>query len=350
MPDAAAVKSTQLLIAIPTFNRAPRLRDTLEALAPQLTPEVSVLLLDNHSTDDTPRICEAFRSRFPNNVTVSRNNANVGVLPNVMKCFEAAQAGWLWPLPDDDEILPDAISLATSVIERHPTAVFVNFSTSLLKAHGIDRDQEIIFSSLDDFLARCDSFGNTLFLTATFYNCEAVRKELRTAYLTLHTFAPHVAIQLLALAKPNAIAVQSDVRIANWGTNVEWSNKAVSDGMTGLLRLVSSANGRHNLNQLIEKEFPFSARSRSRLSAAFNAAADGPAALSDRIAKCGTITAFTGRYRLHLVLLLVLQLLDTVYIGQGICFVRSVLDRLRKRKVRSANGGALADFENCERL
>jgi glycosyltransferase involved in cell wall biosynthesis len=349
-PNTTSPGSVPLLIAIPTYNRAARLHDTLTALAQQLTPHISVLIIDNHSTDHTPTVCEEFRSRYPQHVKVSRNKINVGACPNIMKCFEAAEDGWLWVLPDDDKISPDALGLVQSTVRRQPAAAFINFSTSLLSTHGVNRSQEAVFSGQDDFLEKCDSFGNILFLTATIYNCAAVKDILRTAYLSLNTFAPQVAVQLATLAKCDATAVQSDVKIADWGARVEWSNQAVSDGVVGLLKLVPTMNGRRNLSRLIEKEFPFAARSRSRLSAAFNAAADGPATLSDRIAKCGVITAFTGKYRFHLVLLLTLQLLDCAHFGQSIRFVRSALDRLRKRNARSGNDGALAEFEKCTRL
>jgi glycosyltransferase involved in cell wall biosynthesis len=350
LPLTEPLRDSRLLIAIPTFDRALRLRATLEALAPQLTVNTFVLVIDNHSEDDTPVVCEEFRARFPHNVAVRRNSVNVGACPNTMKCFEAADDGWLWILPDDDEILPNAVTLITSAIQRHRNAAFINFSTSLLTAHGVTRSQETISRGIDDFLAACDSFGNILFLTATIYNCIALKGVLRTAYHSLNTFAPQVAVQLTSLTKDGAIAVQTNVSIANWGTRVEWSNIAVSDGVAGLLKYVPSAAGRRSLNCLIEREFPFAARSRSRLSAALNAVAEGPSTLSDRIAKCGNVTAFTGRYRLHLVLLLLLQWLDKAHLGRGIRAVRASLDKLRGHKIRGTNDGAFEHFEQCDRL
>ena len=58
-PEPRAPKVT---VAIPTYNRAKYLRQTLEGLAAQRFPRdhVEVLVIDNNSTDDTAAAVAAF--------------------------------------------------------------------------------------------------------------------------------------------------------------------------------------------------------------------------------------------------------------------------------------------------
>lgn len=64
LPEPPAPKVT---VAIPTFNRAKYLRQTLAGIAAQRFPRdhVEVLVIDNNSTDDTAEVVAAFADAWP---------------------------------------------------------------------------------------------------------------------------------------------------------------------------------------------------------------------------------------------------------------------------------------------
>ncbi|MCX7385962.1 MAG: glycosyltransferase family 2 protein [Planctomycetales bacterium] len=100
-----------LSICVPTYNRAKFLRVMLQALLPQVAEcggQVEVWVIDNASTDDTPRVIEesrplgAFRS--------VHNTENVGPIKNVVKGpAELATGEYVWVLGDHNLMMPGAL-------------------------------------------------------------------------------------------------------------------------------------------------------------------------------------------------------------------------------------------------
>jgi len=68
-----------LSICIPTYNRAPILRDTLMRITsdPAFDSEVEIIVSDNNSTDNTKEIVVEFMTKY-SNVYYYRNSENVG--------------------------------------------------------------------------------------------------------------------------------------------------------------------------------------------------------------------------------------------------------------------------------
>jgi len=105
----------RLSLCIPTYNRAPQLRQLLDSVARQRDHglDVEVVISDNASTDDTSTVVDAFRQagltivyrRLPENLGFDRNMLNVVTLASSDYC-------WLF---GSDDILEDG---AFARIER----------------------------------------------------------------------------------------------------------------------------------------------------------------------------------------------------------------------------------------
>lgn len=106
-----------LNIAIPTFNRADRLKAQLERLLPQLTPEIQLSIYDNASTDQTPEVVKNFNHP---DLAYSRSRNNTGGHHNFLRCYEGCQAEWLWILSDDDPITPTAVADLLKLVKNSP--------------------------------------------------------------------------------------------------------------------------------------------------------------------------------------------------------------------------------------
>lgn len=79
----------RLTVAIPTYNRAPFLAQTLDAFARELqrapATGVNFLIIDNCSTDDTRAVVDRFAATVPD-VAYARNETNTGAERNIMAC------------------------------------------------------------------------------------------------------------------------------------------------------------------------------------------------------------------------------------------------------------------------
>lgn len=87
-----------LTIGIPTYNRLRFLKRNLNALLPQLTDDVGVLISDNASTDGTSEYLQS----LPVRIQVRRNAMNLGAMENVRRCLYGTTGEYVWLLCDDD--------------------------------------------------------------------------------------------------------------------------------------------------------------------------------------------------------------------------------------------------------
>ncbi len=129
MPDLTPL----LTIAIPTFDRADYLRESLSQLLPQLIAahrqypgEVEFLVSDNASTDGTAAVLDeaetvleaaGARGLFRR----MRQADNIGSDRNFVYCFRQAGGRYFWLCGDDDILRPGAVA---AVLEAVRTAAY----------------------------------------------------------------------------------------------------------------------------------------------------------------------------------------------------------------------------------
>ena len=109
-----------LTLCIPTYNRGVHLREQLIRLSQmpsELWDDITVLVSDNCSTDDTETIGEEFAKKTNCDIHYSRNETNLGMDGNFVKCFKAATSKYVWLLGDDDYIYTDKLPLILKVLK-----------------------------------------------------------------------------------------------------------------------------------------------------------------------------------------------------------------------------------------
>ncbi|MBV8166271.1 MAG: glycosyltransferase family 2 protein [Alphaproteobacteria bacterium] len=113
-----------LSICIPTYNRAALLGATLERLAALPHAFREVVVADNASPDDTEAVVAALRPRFAR-LVYFRHAANIGMLPNFQAALSLGTSDLLFPLSDDDRLLPDRLADAVALLESDPGCVAI---------------------------------------------------------------------------------------------------------------------------------------------------------------------------------------------------------------------------------
>ena len=105
-------------VIIPTYNRARFLKEALESVLAQTYRPLEIIVVDDGSTDETPRVVTAFSVRHvrgPRRGVVAARNR--GIL--------LARGEFLAFLDSDDLWLPEKISRQVAFFEEHPKAVAV---------------------------------------------------------------------------------------------------------------------------------------------------------------------------------------------------------------------------------
>lgn len=105
-------------VVIPCYNYARYLRSCVESALLQEGVEVRVLILDDASSDDTPRVCEALAARDPR-VQVRRHTVNRGHIATYNEgLLEWASSPYSLLLSADDMLAPGALRRATEFMEQ----------------------------------------------------------------------------------------------------------------------------------------------------------------------------------------------------------------------------------------
>ena len=95
-----------LSLVIPVYNVAPYLPRCLESLAALTPPANEIIVVDDGSTDDCPRILEGFATRLPQMRVIRQENGGLSVARNTG--LDAARGEYLAFVDSDDFVTPNA--------------------------------------------------------------------------------------------------------------------------------------------------------------------------------------------------------------------------------------------------
>jgi len=248
-----------LTIAIPTFNRCQVLKQTLDSFIPLLNSSVSLLVIDNCSTDGTQNVVQAAIEASPQHeIRYLRNKGNIGGGANIIRCIENAETEWVWLFGDDDEPTPNSVGAVLAKIREYPDAFSMNFETSLSinnvweKTH---RTTDIVSRNYDELLNNMLDFSNFLFISATVFNRIRAFGYLGTAYKFLHSYAAHTALTFSASrTDANFQHVFCQGLVCRWIENKRgdgWDTRTVDLAIQNLVFLTPIATERSKLSSKI---------------------------------------------------------------------------------------------------
>jgi len=172
---------TLLTIAIPTYNGADTIRETLDSILSQtknLNENVWVVISDNNSTDETSTISQKYHRNYPN-VLYFKNPENIGFDRNYDLAIRRSPGEYVWTICDDDIIKPGAIQKILDILHKVQdiSNIFVNCSVydSDLKICKTERVANIY----DDIICYgADLFYATTVLASLLASSHVISREL----------------------------------------------------------------------------------------------------------------------------------------------------------------------------
>jgi glycosyltransferase involved in cell wall biosynthesis len=158
MNDGIPAMGIKLSIAIPTYNGAQTIRETLDSIVSQLEECVEIVVSDNASTDSTADIVREYQARYPV-IRYFCNDENFGVDRNFDLAVQRAAGKYVWFFGDDDKMCCGGIKKVLDVLNAdiEIANIFVNcqmMSSDMelcFKERVINIDQDLILNQ-DDFL------------------------------------------------------------------------------------------------------------------------------------------------------------------------------------------------------
>jgi len=117
-PDRSLTATTRrdepgITVVIPTFQRAPLLRQCLESIVVQYAADDRIIVVSDGSTDDTEQVARAFGARVS---VLTRENGGFSRAAN--DGLANVTTEYVWTFGDDDVMLPGAMERMRAVLDR----------------------------------------------------------------------------------------------------------------------------------------------------------------------------------------------------------------------------------------
>lgn len=124
------VAKAKISMLILTYNRAHLVERSIKSVLNQTYKNYELILVDNGSTDDTPKVFKKYQDQ--ENIRIFRLEKNKGFAGGFNFCLDQIQCEWFATVGDDDEIMPDALEKLFKVLDT------VDPSFTAINSNGID--------------------------------------------------------------------------------------------------------------------------------------------------------------------------------------------------------------------
>lgn len=143
-------QTKEITIVVPVKDRKEIVERTLRSIEGQTLRPLSVVLVDNGSSDGTPEVLE----RWAETVAGQGINAKVISEPNPGAAnarnagLKEAETEWTMFFDSDDEMLPEHVERAMKCAEKHPKAQIIGWDTRMLLSNGKAKIGEFFSSDM----------------------------------------------------------------------------------------------------------------------------------------------------------------------------------------------------------
>lgn len=305
------MKSFQVSVIIPTYNRARLVAECVQSVLHSGTPDIEVIVVDDGSTDDTSN---GISELAPNVRYVRQTNAGPAAARN--RGFAASLGRYVAFLDSDDRWLPGGAASLVAVLNRHPDVPLIfgdalegNAQTgyrSFVRTFGYDGFRAIPQIQLEPGAVQLDRrklFRQELERNAVFLGSLMIRRDV-FANLTPYGFDPSLCgaadweLFLRLAARHPYVFVNTSVAEHVWHTqNMSADAEAMEqDFIAALQQLQASIELSAENRALVRSKLD-----RHLFEAGYRAYASGNLSLArTRFAECGTWKGAGYRLLSHL--------------------------------------------------
>jgi len=152
MPDTPGPK---ISVLVPTYNRAPLLKNFLASILGQTFRDFELIVADNCSTDSTPDVVRGFNDP---RLRYHRHDRNIGPFANMNYLIAQARGAYICIVHDDDMYFPTFLERESDMLDRHPEVGMVHSAVYEVDADGKRRQvvraypQTTVLRGKDEFV------------------------------------------------------------------------------------------------------------------------------------------------------------------------------------------------------
>jgi len=133
-PRGAGGEGGLVSVVIPCYNQAHFLGDAIESVLSQSYRNFEVVVVDDGSTDDTPRVASGYASEDPRVRLVRQQNRGLAGARN--RGLAESKGEYVVFLDSDDRLLEEALAVGIRELKSHPGCAFVSGICRKITADG----------------------------------------------------------------------------------------------------------------------------------------------------------------------------------------------------------------------
>jgi glycosyltransferase involved in cell wall biosynthesis len=123
----------RITVLIPTYNRAQWLGGAIDSVLAQTRTDFRLIVSDNASTDGTTEVVGGYDDP---RIAYVRRDVNCGLNKHYNEWFRTVDAEYLFIVPDDDRLVPDALERTVAALEANPRAALAHGRVDVVDEHG----------------------------------------------------------------------------------------------------------------------------------------------------------------------------------------------------------------------
>ncbi|MBD3426749.1 MAG: glycosyltransferase [Candidatus Omnitrophica bacterium] len=127
------MENPRISVVLSVFNGIPHLRESIESILDQTFDDIELILIDDGSTDDTPRIVESFTDK---RIRKIRHEKNIGLTKSLNEGLRLARGKYMARQDSDDISLPERLSKQYAFMEKHPDIVLTGCGAEIIDNEG----------------------------------------------------------------------------------------------------------------------------------------------------------------------------------------------------------------------
>lgn len=114
----------KISVIVPIYNVAPYLSQCIESILAQTYQNIEIILINDGSTDDSPRICDEYAKKYDKIQVIHQKNAGVTVARN--NGLRHSTGEYLGFVDGDDWIEPNMYEIMADILDEQGKAQFIN--------------------------------------------------------------------------------------------------------------------------------------------------------------------------------------------------------------------------------
>lgn len=108
------------------YNCASTLPEAIDSILAQTYTNWELIMCDDGSSDDTYKVAESYRSKYPEKIILLQNEKNTGLNHTLNRCLEAATGEYIARQDGDDISLPERFALELEALEADQSLSIVS--------------------------------------------------------------------------------------------------------------------------------------------------------------------------------------------------------------------------------